>query len=136
MSQTGGMASRARRAGRALAVLVFVVALAGGLLGAPALRASATPSQVSVGGSPRTAGSASSTAPVSTIAPLGNRLPVSPVTLPLRTRSTNAHVNPAFAYLSVAGFALALAIALGRMFMTRAGGPDRRPLPLEADRLE
>lgn len=63
-----------------------------------------------------------------TIAPLGNSLPVSPATLPLRTSGGNAHVNPVFAFLSGIGFLAALLIVAARMFITRPGGPDRRPL--------
>ncbi len=125
-----------RRAGWALGVLAFVGLFASLLLAGPTGRAGALPSQVTVGTSPATTATQTPTAPPGSIAPLGNRLPVSPVTLPLRTHSSNAHVSPVFAYLSVAGFAVAILIALGRMFLTRAGGPDRQPVPLEADGLD
>lgn len=69
------------------------------------------------------------TVTTTTIAPLGNSLPVSPVTLPLVTRGSNAHVNPVFAMLSGIGFFIAVVIVGARLFSTRAGGPDRRPLP-------
>lgn len=69
-----------------------------------------------------------------TIAPLGSSLPVSPVTLPLLTKGSNAHVNPVFATLSGIGFLVALVIVAGRLFVTRTGGSDRRPLtPDERD---
>ena len=63
-----------------------------------------------------------------TIAGIGGRLPDAPATLPLRTTGTNGHVNPVFAWLSGIGFAIALAIIAGRLFITRAGGRDRAPL--------
>lgn len=68
-----------------------------------------------------------------TIAPLGNSLPASPATLPLRTTGSNAHVNPVFAVLSGIGFFVALLIVAGRLLVTRSGGPDRRPLPGDDD---
>jgi hypothetical protein len=49
-------------------------------------------------------------APSTTIAPLGNRLPVSPSTLPFATKAQNAHVAPVFAALSGGGFFVALVI--------------------------
>ncbi len=64
-----------------------------------------------------------------TIAPLGGSLPVSPATLPLRTTGGNAHVNGVFAVLSGIGFLVALLIVAARLFVTRRGGPDRRPAP-------
>lgn len=68
------------------------------------------------------------TIPATTIAPIGNSLPVSPVTLPLRTQGSNAHVSPVFAILSGIGFFIALVIVIGRLVITRPGGPDRRPV--------
>lgn len=64
----------------------------------------------------------------STIAPLTGG-PVVPATIPLVTRGSNAHVSPVFPILSGVGFFVALVIAAGRFFMTRAGGADRRPMP-------
>lgn len=74
---------------------------------------------------------AAPTIPATTIAPIGNSLPVSPVTLPLRTKGSNAHVNPVFAILSGIGFFIALLIVIGRLIITRPGGPDRRPVPAD-----
>lgn len=68
-------------------------------------------------------------ATTTTIVPLGNSLPVSPVTLPLLTKGSNAHVNPVYAILSGIGFLVALVIVAGRLFVTRTGGSDRRPVP-------
>ncbi len=48
-------------------------------------------------------------APPTTIAPLAN-IPAPPSTLPLATRAESAHVSPLFAELSVAGFAIVLAL--------------------------
>lgn len=62
-----------------------------------------------------------------TIAPIGGKLPTAPVTVPLQTRGSNAHVSPVFPILSGVGFALAFLIAGARLFVTRPGGRDRRP---------
>jgi hypothetical protein len=60
-----------------------------------------------------------------TIAGLGH-LPISPATLPLRTKGTNGHVDPVFAYLSGIGFFLTLVIMATKFVTTRpsrsAGG--------------
>lgn len=70
------------------------------------------------------------TAPTTTttILGIGGHLPAAPVTLPLHTQSSNGHVNPAFAWLSGAGFAVALLIVGYRFFATRPGGKDRAPV--------
>jgi hypothetical protein len=67
---------------------------------------------------------AATTTTSTTIAALGGQLPVTPSTLPLRTKATNAHVNPVFAMLSGIGFFIALVIVVGRFWMTR---PRARP---------
>ena len=133
MSQTGEMSKGLVGTGRALATMGLLGVVALVVLAGPATPAQALPSQVTGGASPASTLAVPSTAAVPTIAPLGNQLPASPVTLPLRTRSSNGHVSPTFAYVSVAGFAVAIAIALGRMFSTRANGADRRPLPVDSD---
>lgn len=63
-----------------------------------------------------------------TIAGIGGRVPVGPVTVPLHTTGSNGHVDPTFAWLSGVGFAIALAMVAGRLFVTRPGGRDRAPL--------
>ena len=68
------------------------------------------------------------TTTTTTIAPIGGKLPNAPVTVPLQTRGSNAHVSPVFPVLSGIGFGLALLIAGARLFVTRPGGKDRRPL--------
>lgn len=133
MRQTGGMARGLGLAGRVLWVVAFLGLVVGALAVGPGDRAGAATSQATVGQSPQTTVPGAPSASVSTIAPLSNDLPRSPATLPLRTRSTNAHVSAAFAYLSVAGFVVAILIVLGRIFLTRPGGPDRQPVPLEGD---
>lgn len=67
-------------------------------------------------------------APTTTILGIGGHLPVAPVTLPLHTTGSNGHVNPTFAWLSVAGFALALIIIVSRLYLTRPRGKDRAPI--------
>lgn len=67
-------------------------------------------------------------ATTTTILGIGGRLPTAPVTLPLHTQSSNGHVNPAFAWLSGAGFAIALILVGYRLFATRPGGRDRAPV--------
>lgn len=63
-----------------------------------------------------------------TIAGIGGKVPVAPVTLPLRTNGSNGHVDPLFAWLSGIGLAIALAFISARLFVTRPGGTDRAPL--------
>jgi hypothetical protein len=59
-----------------------------------------------------------------TIAPIGGHIPVPPSTLPLRTKVPSTHVSPIFAWLSGAGFFVALVIMATRFVLTR---PGRRP---------
>jgi hypothetical protein len=54
-----------------------------------------------------------------TIAAIGGQLPPAPVTLPLTTKGSNAHVNPLFAWLSGIGFVLAILVILGRFLTSR-----------------
>ena len=133
MRQTGRMARGTGLAGPVLGVLTVLCLAVGSVVGGPTSRAGAVASQVIAGQSSQTSVTSPPTLPGPTIAPLGNRLPLSPATIPLRTRSTSAHVSPAFAYVSVAGFAVAILIVLGRMFSTRPGGLDRRPVPFDMD---
>lgn len=63
-----------------------------------------------------------------TILGIGGHLPVAPVTLPLHTKSSNGHVNPAFAWLSAIGFGIALLIVGSRLYATRPRGRDRAPI--------
>lgn len=67
-------------------------------------------------------------ATTTTILGIGGRLPAAPVTLPLHTQSSNGHVNSVFAWLSGAGFAVALIIVGYRLLATRPGGKDRAPV--------
>lgn len=67
-------------------------------------------------------------APTTTLVGIGGHLPAGPVTLPLRTTSSNGHVSPVFAWLSGAGFAIALIMVCFRLYMTRSGAKDRAPL--------
>lgn len=87
-----------------------------------------TATTYSYGGKTATTPPTTAATTTSTIAPLSGG-PVAPATIPLVTRGSNAHVSPVFPILSGAGFFVALMIAGGRFFMTRAGGADRRPLP-------
>ena len=57
---------------------------------------------------------ATTTTSTTTIAAIGGRLPPAPVTLPLTTKSSNAHVDPLFAWLSGIGFLVAILIMAGR----------------------
>lgn len=93
------------------------------LIGNPPARAASPPARV--------VSLPAGVTPSTTIAPLGKSLPVSPATLPLTTRQTSAHVNPVFAILSGAGFAIGLLMVAARMFVTRRGGADRRPYPID-----
>jgi hypothetical protein len=52
----------------------------------------------------------------------------SPLTIPLAARPPNAHVNPIFADLSIAGFAAFLLIAAVQFFLTRPKRRGRRTL--------
>jgi hypothetical protein len=61
-----------------------------------------------------------------TIAPIGNRIPVAPSTLPLTTKAQNAHVSPVFAALSGAGFFVALVIMGTRFVLSRPGRKRNR----------
>jgi hypothetical protein len=67
-------------------------------------------------------------ATTTTLAGIGAHLPVAPATVPLRTKGTNGHVAPVFAWLSAGGLGLALLIVLVRLFLTRSGSKDRSPL--------
>lgn len=149
MSQTGSMARRVLEAA-AVGALALGVLLAAALVG-PAPASAGSPASQILGTTTATTPGTSSppvapapgyathsnsqpattTAPTTTttIAALGNSLPVSPATLPLRTTGGDAHVEPVFAVLSGIGFLVALLIVAGRLFVTRAGGPDRRPSP-------
>lgn len=80
---------------------------------------------------PSTTTSTSTT--TTTIAPISGQVPVAPLTLPLRTKGSNGHVNPLFAWLSGVGFLIALLIVAVRLVYTRAGGRDRAPLPARPD---
>lgn len=71
---------------------------------------------------------APTTTTTTTILGIGGQLPAPPATLPLHTTSSNGHVNPAFAWLSVAGFAIALLMVAYRLYVTRSGGKDRAPV--------
>jgi hypothetical protein len=62
---------------------------------------------------------ATTTTTTTTIAAIGGRLPPSPVTLPLTTKGSNAHVNPLFAWLSGIGFLVAILVIFGRLFTSR-----------------
>lgn len=70
----------------------------------------------------------STVAPTTTIVGINGQIPAAPVTLPLHTRSSNGHVNPAFAWLSGIGFAVALLLVGSRLYATRPGGRDRAPV--------
>lgn len=70
-------------------------------------------------------------ATTTTLAGIGAHLPVAPATVPLRTKGTNGHVAPVFAWLSAGGLGLALLIVLVRLFLTRSGSKDRSPLQNE-----
>jgi hypothetical protein len=74
-----------------------------------------------------------STTTTTTIAPISGQVPVAPLTLPLRTKGSNGHVNPVFAWLSGVGFLIALLIVAARLVITRPGGRDRAPLPARPD---
>jgi hypothetical protein len=63
-----------------------------------------------------------------TIAGIGDQFTPGPVTLPLRTKGSNGHVDPTLAWLSGIGFALGLLLILGRLVVTRPRGRDRAPL--------
>ena len=54
-----------------------------------------------------------------TIAAIGGKLPAAPVTLPLTTKGSNAHVNPLFAWLSGIGFLVAILVIFGRFLTSR-----------------
>jgi hypothetical protein len=54
-----------------------------------------------------------------TIAAIGGQLPPAPVTLPLTTKGSNAHVNPLFAWLSGIGFLVAILVIIGRFLTSR-----------------
>jgi hypothetical protein len=45
-------------------------------------------------------------------------LPPAPVTLPLTTKSSNAHVDPLFAWLSGIGFLVAILLMAGRFIVS------------------
>lgn len=64
---------------------------------------------------------------VTTIAGINGEIPSAPATVPLTTTASNGHVNFVFAWISVGGFAVALAMVAWRLFVTRAGGLDRAP---------
>jgi Na+(H+)/acetate symporter ActP len=64
---------------------------------------------------------------VTTIAGINGQVPSAPATVPLTTKASNGHVNFVFAWISVGGFAVALAMVAWRLFVTRAGGLDRAP---------
>jgi hypothetical protein len=77
------------------------------------------------------------TRPVTTVAPSTTTSttlaglsggPTAPATVPLVTKASNGHVNSLFAWLSVAGFGLSALIVAFRLFVTRPGGLDRKPL--------
>jgi hypothetical protein len=113
-----------------LACCAVLLALVGVLLlGAPAARARSLPSQVTA--APSSAAPSSPAVPATTIAPLGAASTVAPATLPLRTKGSNAHVSPVLAILSGVGFLVALLMIVVRMIVTRPGGPDRRPYPVD-----
>jgi hypothetical protein len=63
-----------------------------------------------------------------TIGAIGGRLPPAPVTLPLTTKGSNAHVNPLYAWLSGIGFFVALVVMAGRFVTSR---PKRRRAGVE-----
>lgn len=73
------------------------------------------------------------TAPTSTtsttIAGIEGRVAPPVVTVPLATKASNGHVDPALAWVSVGGFGMALLIIGGRLFVTRSRGADRTPMP-------
>ncbi len=63
-----------------------------------------------------------------TLASIGEQFTPGPVTLPLRTKGSNGHVDPLFAWLSGIGFAMGLLMIAARLVITRSGGRDRAPL--------
>ena len=63
-----------------------------------------------------------------TIAGIGDQFTPGPVTLPLKTKGSNGHVDPVLAWLCAVGFGLGLIMVLIRLFLTRSGGRDRAPL--------
>ena len=71
---------------------------------------------------------ATTIAPTTTLAGIGDQLTPGAVTVPLQTKGSNGHVDPVFAWLSAIGFAMVLLIVVIRLIITRAGGRDRAPL--------
>jgi hypothetical protein len=55
------------------------------------------------------------------LAPIGDHLPVAPATVPLRTRTQSAHVSSIFAALSGVGFFIAAVMVVTRLILTRSG---------------
>jgi hypothetical protein len=88
----------------------------------PAIVSPSSPPTYFFGTTPTTP-APTTTSTSTTIAPIGGHIPVSPSTLPLRTKAQNAHVSPVFAALSGAGFFVALLIMGISFIMTR---PRRR----------
>lgn len=79
-----------------------------------------------------TSSSTSSTSTTSTtsttIAGIEGKISNSPQTVPLATKASNGHVSGVFPILAYIGFGLAVLIVLIRLFITRPGGSDRRPI--------
>jgi hypothetical protein len=66
-----------------------------------------------------TATVATTSTTTTTIAGIGGRLPPAPVTLPLTTKGSNAHVDPLLAWLSGIGFCVVILVIIGRFLTSR-----------------